>query len=60
MFFIPSYRERKTQFCDGTERLDELQRHFEKLDGADEDYRNRVLGETLFVRNSHISIIYLK
>lgn len=33
-----------------TERLDELERHYEKLDGIDKSYRNRVLGETLFVR----------
>jgi len=32
------------------ERLDELQWHYEKLNGIDENYRNRVLGETLFVR----------
>lgn len=32
------------------ERLVELQRYYEKLDGIDENYRNRILGETLIVR----------
>lgn len=32
------------------ERLDELQRHYEKLDGIDENYRNRILGEILIIR----------
>ena len=32
------------------ERLDELQQHYEKLDGIAENYRNRILGETLIVR----------
>lgn len=33
-----------------SERLDELQQHYEIQDNIDESYRNRVLGETLFVR----------
>lgn len=32
------------------ERLDELYKHYEKLEGIDEGYRNRILGETLIVR----------
>ena len=32
------------------ERLDELQCHYKKLDGIDENYRNRILGEILIVR----------
>ncbi|MDP4094722.1 MAG: LuxR C-terminal-related transcriptional regulator [Bacillota bacterium] len=31
------------------ERLDELLRYYEKLDGINENYRNRILGETLIV-----------
>lgn len=32
------------------ERLNELQSHYEKLDGIEENYRNRILGEILIVR----------
>lgn len=32
------------------ERLDELQRYYEKLDGIEENYRNRILAEILIVR----------
>jgi len=32
------------------ERLDELKMHYEQINGLDEAYRNRILGETLIIR----------
>lgn len=44
-----------------TERLNELQEYYKKLEGIDEGYRNRILGETLIVRKftffNHLSEI---
>ncbi len=48
--FYSIIQGKKNAVLGWTERLDELQMHYEKLDGIDENYRNRVLGETLFVR----------
>lgn len=56
--FYSLIQGKKNAVLGWTERLDELQRHFEKLDGVDEAYRNRVLGETLFVRKfTHFNYI---
>ena len=43
-------QNKKNAILGWTERLDELQQHYEKLEGIDENYRNRILGETMLIR----------
>ncbi|HYE82862.1 MAG TPA: LuxR C-terminal-related transcriptional regulator [Clostridia bacterium] len=49
--FHSMLRGRQSTVMGWAERLDELQRYYEKLDGIDEGCRNRILGETMIVRN---------
>jgi len=59
--FYSIIQNKKNAILGWSERLDELQRHYEKMEGIDEIYRNRILGETLFIRKftlfNHISQI---
>lgn len=48
--FYSIIQNKKNAILGWPERLDELQQHYEKLEGIDEIYRNRILGETLFIR----------
>lgn len=48
--FYSLIQGKKSMATGWTEQLGGLQSHYEKLDGIDEAYRNRVLGEVLYVR----------
>lgn len=48
--FYSIIQSKKNAVLGWREQLDELQRHYEKLDGIDTNYRNRILGEILFIR----------
>ncbi len=48
--FVSLVNDKKSSAINWAERLDEIQRHYEAMDCIDEEYRDRILAETLAVR----------